>query len=348
MPLYFRPTTSAVFVNARRRPNRWVIFKRERATSHTAYIILTVIVVTARLLVKKVCRRGPSWTDEGGARQPRLICVHGRQHYYCAQCGGAGMCERGRQRRFCEHSGAPWGPTPPVSTLLRTVVSTCSTPSSPLWPSLRRRACRYLCKPCRTVGGLTRPALPPSESPKVAHFDLKWNHPLRPGDVRPPAPWRLGGPSCTLRRRRGAVRVVFAPTASAEAPPRCQFPVHASELHKSRGTIAICNAPQYSVAQLQSNPTSFLRSGQPPLHCAGGDGAACVQGGSSPPTRVSAARLPQRLQELTHCNATHAPSVVRAARGRAGGVLPAAGGAAGGGGVRGGRESGRRQACTSG
>jgi hypothetical protein len=41
-------------------------------------------------------RRRPRAAARGGGS------VHGRERYYCAQCGGAGMCEHGRKRRFCK------------------------------------------------------------------------------------------------------------------------------------------------------------------------------------------------------------------------------------------------------
>ena len=30
------------------------------------------------------------------------ICEHGRQRYQCKECGGSGICEHGRERRRCK------------------------------------------------------------------------------------------------------------------------------------------------------------------------------------------------------------------------------------------------------
>ena len=32
-------------------------------------------------------------------------CPHGRQRYYCKDCGGKGICEHGRQRSRCKECG---------------------------------------------------------------------------------------------------------------------------------------------------------------------------------------------------------------------------------------------------
>jgi len=119
------------------------------------------------------------------------------------------------------------------------LVSTRWTPSILPWPSPPRTGLAgTIARRAARAGG---PPGPPSPYPSHPKWPIltrngpqksAYDHPLRPGDVRPPAPWRLGGPSWTLPLRRGAVRVVFAPTASAEVPPRCQRNVHASEPHK--------------------------------------------------------------------------------------------------------------------
>ena len=33
------------------------------------------------------------------------ICEHGRQRYYCKECGGKGICEHGRKRSECKECG---------------------------------------------------------------------------------------------------------------------------------------------------------------------------------------------------------------------------------------------------
>ena len=40
--------------------------------------------------------------DGGGKRS---LCEHGRQRYYCKDCGGNGICEHGRQRHQCKECG---------------------------------------------------------------------------------------------------------------------------------------------------------------------------------------------------------------------------------------------------
>ena len=40
-----------------------------------------------------------------GAKQWRWYCEHGRERYYCKECGGPGLCEHGRQRYHCKECG---------------------------------------------------------------------------------------------------------------------------------------------------------------------------------------------------------------------------------------------------
>ena len=39
-----------------------------------------------------------------GDMPPR--CPHGRQRYYCKECGGGGICEHGRRRSKCKECGS--------------------------------------------------------------------------------------------------------------------------------------------------------------------------------------------------------------------------------------------------
>lgn len=34
-------------------------------------------------------------------KRPRKKCLHGRQEYYCRECGGRGICYHGRQKSIC-------------------------------------------------------------------------------------------------------------------------------------------------------------------------------------------------------------------------------------------------------
>ena len=36
---------------------------------------------------------------------PSPRCAHGRQRYFCKECGGGGICEHGRRRRQCKECG---------------------------------------------------------------------------------------------------------------------------------------------------------------------------------------------------------------------------------------------------
>ncbi|KAG5183921.1 hypothetical protein JKP88DRAFT_354512 [Tribonema minus] len=52
-------------------------------------------------------RRGTGRKGKGRAKRPRpkqqrKLCPHGRHHYYCNDCGGAGICEHGRRHRTCK------------------------------------------------------------------------------------------------------------------------------------------------------------------------------------------------------------------------------------------------------
>ena len=33
------------------------------------------------------------------------MCEHGRQRYFCKECGGKGLCEHGRRRTLCKECG---------------------------------------------------------------------------------------------------------------------------------------------------------------------------------------------------------------------------------------------------
>ena len=45
----------------------------------------------------------PSASPAGSAcdTHGNLLCRHNRRQYYCVSCGGAGICEHGKQRRAC-------------------------------------------------------------------------------------------------------------------------------------------------------------------------------------------------------------------------------------------------------
>ena len=36
---------------------------------------------------------------------PSPLCPHGRQRYFCKECGGGGICEHGRKRYVCKDCG---------------------------------------------------------------------------------------------------------------------------------------------------------------------------------------------------------------------------------------------------
>lgn len=44
-----------------------------------------------------------------GTKKARPKCPHGRQKYFCKDCGGTGICEHGRQRAWCRDCGVDTG-----------------------------------------------------------------------------------------------------------------------------------------------------------------------------------------------------------------------------------------------
>ena len=52
--------------------------------------------------VSRVGTRG-ALSRVGTDMPPR--CPHGRQRYFCKECGGGGICEHGRRRRQCKECG---------------------------------------------------------------------------------------------------------------------------------------------------------------------------------------------------------------------------------------------------
>ena len=53
--------------------------------------------------VSRVGTRGALSRVSGRIMPPR--CPHGRQRYFCRECGGGGFCEHGRSRTRCKECG---------------------------------------------------------------------------------------------------------------------------------------------------------------------------------------------------------------------------------------------------
>jgi hypothetical protein len=61
------------------------------------------------------CGRRIAWSSEivepsraptrGGMPKEEKKCPHGRRQYYCKECGGAGICVHGRERKVCKVEG---------------------------------------------------------------------------------------------------------------------------------------------------------------------------------------------------------------------------------------------------
>ena len=88
-------------------------------------------------------------------------CSHGRQRYFCRECGGGGICEHGRRRSRCKECGGSSICEHGNHTFAKVTSCRCSVVRNVLWCKLfRRNHCSLVCRVSLRSDRQQRPAPP--------------------------------------------------------------------------------------------------------------------------------------------------------------------------------------------